>query len=133
MALSGLLPATSLQSRNRAHSISRRSMSPRTLDRRGRCWRCPLAAPLLNIRTPNWTTTRCLIARAARRLPDELTLLTAIGAPNVRHVIDLGKCALDRGSEALLLPMPMFFRYQQRDLAGYCRDVAQALAAPCLV
>jgi 4-hydroxy-tetrahydrodipicolinate synthase len=76
---------------------------------------------------------KVLIARAARRLPDELTLLTAIGAPNVRHVIDLGKYALDQGSQAVLLPMPMFFRYQQQDLAEYCREVAQSLAAPCLI
>ena len=53
--------------------------------------------------------------------------------PNVRHVIDLGKYAFDQGSEAVLVPMPMFFRYQQQDLAEYCREVAQALAAPCLI
>jgi 4-hydroxy-tetrahydrodipicolinate synthase len=76
---------------------------------------------------------RVLIARAARRLPDDLALLTAIGAPNVRHVIDLGKYAFDQGSQAVLVPMPMFFRYQQQDLAEYCREVAQALAAPCLI
>jgi 4-hydroxy-tetrahydrodipicolinate synthase len=76
---------------------------------------------------------RVLIARAARLLPDDVVLLTAIGAPNVRHVIDLGKYALDQGSHALLLPMPMFFRYQQQDLAEYCREASQALAAPCLI
>jgi 4-hydroxy-tetrahydrodipicolinate synthase len=76
---------------------------------------------------------KVLIARAARRLPDDLMLLTSIGAPNVRHVIDLGKYALDQGTQALLLPMPMFFRYQQQDLAEYLREAAQALAAPCLI
>ena len=76
---------------------------------------------------------KVLIARAARRLPDDLVLLTSIGAPNVRHVIDLGKYAFDQGSQAVLVPMPMFFRYQQQDLAEYCREVSQALAAPCLI
>lgn len=76
---------------------------------------------------------KVLIARAARNLPDDVMLLTAIGAPNVRHVIDLGKYAFDQGSQAVLLPMPMFFRYQQQDLAEYCREVSQALAAPCLI
>jgi 4-hydroxy-tetrahydrodipicolinate synthase len=60
-------------------------------------------------------------------------LLVAIGAPTVRHAIDLGRYALDHGSKALLLPMPMFFRYQQQDLRTYCEDVARRLRAPCLL
>src|SRR5688500_17831300 len=76
---------------------------------------------------------RVLIARAARRLPDDVALLTGIGAPNVRHVIELGKYAFDHASQVVRVPMPMSFRYQQQDLAEYCRDVAQALAAPCLL
>jgi 4-hydroxy-tetrahydrodipicolinate synthase len=48
-------------------------------------------------------------------------------------VIDLGKYAFDQGSQAVLVPMPMFFRYQQQDLAEYCREAAQAIAAPCLI
>ena len=76
---------------------------------------------------------RTLIARAARRLPGDATLLVAIGAPTMRHAIDLGRFALDEGCRGVLLPMPMFFRYQQQDLAAYCRDVADRLAAPCLL
>lgn len=76
---------------------------------------------------------RTLIARAARRLPSDAAMLVAIGAPTVRHVIDLGRFAFDQGCRAVLLPMPMFFRYQQQDLAAYCREVAEQLAAPCLL
>ena len=37
------------------------------------------------------------------------------------------------GSRALLLPMPMFFRYQQEDLRAFAAHVSRALEAPCLL
>ena len=76
---------------------------------------------------------KTLIRRAAARLPPACALLVGIGAPSMRHVVELGKAALAAGSRALLLPMPMFFRYQQEDLEAYCADVSGALRAPCLL
>jgi 4-hydroxy-tetrahydrodipicolinate synthase len=76
---------------------------------------------------------KAVIRRAAERLPDNRALLVGIGAPSMRHAIALGETAIDAGSQALLLPMPMFFRYQQQDLEAYCARVSGELRAPCLL
>src|SRR5687767_7122084 len=74
-----------------------------------------------------------VIRRAAERLPRNRALLVGIGAPSARRVIKLGRLAAEEGSEALLLPMPMFFRYEQDDLRAFCVHVSRELAAPCLL
>src|SRR4051812_25110855 len=74
-----------------------------------------------------------LIRRAAERLPRNRRLITGIGAPSMHRVIKLGRVAVDEGSEALLLPAPMFFRYEQEDLRAYFVHVSRELAAPCLL
>jgi dihydrodipicolinate synthase/N-acetylneuraminate lyase len=51
----------------------------------------------------------------------------------MRHVVELGRTAMDAGSRALLLPMPMFFRYEQQDLEAYAALVSGTLRAPCLL
>jgi 4-hydroxy-tetrahydrodipicolinate synthase len=76
---------------------------------------------------------KMVIRRAAERLPRECSLLVGIGAPSMRHAIELGETAMEAGSRALLLPMPMFFRYQQEDLAAFASYVSGALRAPCLL
>jgi 4-hydroxy-tetrahydrodipicolinate synthase len=74
-----------------------------------------------------------MIRRAAARLPSGKTLLVAIGSASPRASLDLGRHALDAGSRAVLLPMPLFFRYQQHDLRAYCAHVSRTLQAPCLL
>jgi 4-hydroxy-tetrahydrodipicolinate synthase len=76
---------------------------------------------------------KAVIRRAAERLPRECLLLVGIGAPSMRHAIELGEAAVQAGSKTLLLPMPMFFRYQQEDLEAFCAYVSGALRAPCLL
>ena len=76
---------------------------------------------------------KAIVRRAAGRLPRGAALLAGIGAPSVRHVIALGEEAMAAGSRALLLPMPMFFRYEQQDLEAFCAYVSRALRAPCLL
>lgn len=76
---------------------------------------------------------QALIRRAAARLPPGHSLLVGIGAPSMRLAIELGETAIAAGSRALLLPMPMFFRYEQQDLEAFCRAVSRALRAPCLL
>src|SRR3954469_1155715 len=76
---------------------------------------------------------KTLIRHAASILPRDRTLLVGIGGPSTRHVLDAGRAALEAGSRALLLPMPMFFRYEQQALRAYCEHVSRALAAPCLL
>jgi 4-hydroxy-tetrahydrodipicolinate synthase len=74
-----------------------------------------------------------LIRRAARRLPNGRALLVGIGAPTLQQTLALGRAAIEAGSRAVLLPMPLFFRYAQDDLREYCAHVSRALAAPCFL
>ena len=76
---------------------------------------------------------KALTRRAAERLPPDCALLVGIGAPSTRLAIELGETAVEAGSRALLLPMPMFFRYDQQDLEAFCAHVSGALRAPCLL
>ena len=84
---------------------------------------------------PHFETTdrRAVIERAASRLPRERALLVGIGAAAPRAVTDLGRAAAAAGARALLLPMPMFFRYEQQDLESFCAHASRALRAPCLL
>ena len=84
---------------------------------------------------PHFETTdrKAIIRRAAAQLPRSHALLVGIGAPSIRHAIELGEEAMGAGSRALLLPMPMFFRYEQQDLEAFCAHVSRALRAPCLL
>jgi 4-hydroxy-tetrahydrodipicolinate synthase len=76
---------------------------------------------------------RAVIRRAAERLTDGHDLLVGIGAPSMHHVIELGRAAFDAGSRAVLLPMPMFFRYEQQDLQAFSARISGTLRAPCLL
>jgi 4-hydroxy-tetrahydrodipicolinate synthase len=84
---------------------------------------------------PHFETTdrKTVIARAAGRLPRGCALLVGIGGPSMGHVVDLGRAALAAGSTALLLPMPMFFRYEQQDLEAFSARVSDTLRGPCLL
>ncbi len=74
-----------------------------------------------------------LVRRAAERLPRDGRLVAGIGGPSLRRVIKLGRLAIDAGAEALLLPAPYFFRYEQDDLRGYFAHVSREVKAPCLL
>ena len=56
-----------------------------------------------------------------------------VGSSSVRGTLALGEAAVAAGSRALLLPMPMFFRYQQEDLQAFAAHVSRTLRAPCLL
>jgi len=74
-----------------------------------------------------------VIRLAAKRIPRNRALLVGIGAVSMRRIIKLGQVAIEEGSEALLLPAPMFYRYEQDDLRAFCTHVTRELAAPCLL
>ena len=76
---------------------------------------------------------RAAISAAAGRLPLERALLVAIGAPSFRQVLELGESAREAGCRAVLLPMPMFFRYEQQDLQAFAGEVSRTLAGPILL
>ena len=73
------------------------------------------------------------IDAAAARVPRDRTLLVAVGAPSFRQVIELGEAAHEAGCRAVLLPMPMFFRYEQHDLHAFSVAVTRSLRAPVLL
>jgi 4-hydroxy-tetrahydrodipicolinate synthase len=76
---------------------------------------------------------KAVIRRAAERLPGDRALLVGVGSSSVRGTIELGETAVAAGSRALLVPMPMFFRYQQEDLQAFAAHVSRTLRAPCLL
>jgi len=73
-----------------------------------------------------------LIQRTAGRLQGR-TLLVGIGAAAPTDVVEVGKAALDAGATAVLLSMPLFFRYAQEDLLAFCLDTAASLNGPVLL
>jgi 4-hydroxy-tetrahydrodipicolinate synthase len=73
------------------------------------------------------------MSAAARRLPLDRALTVAIGAASFRQVLELGECAREIGARAVLLPMPMFFRYEQHDLEAFAIEVSRTLRVPLLL
>jgi 4-hydroxy-tetrahydrodipicolinate synthase len=76
---------------------------------------------------------RAVIERVRRRLPSNVALVAGVGAPSTARTIDMGRAALDDGCAAVLLPMPMFFRYEQQDLAAFATAASRGIAGPCLL
>lgn len=74
-----------------------------------------------------------LIARTARGIQGRAKMVVSIGTSSFQSTLKLGQCAIAAGSEALLLPMPYFFRYEQEDLKAFCETVCRTLQAPCLL
>ena len=74
-----------------------------------------------------------ILRRVARRVPRGTPLVAAIGSSSLERTIELGTAAFDHGCQAVLLPMPWFFPYQQVDLAAYVAYVADTLDGPCLL
>jgi 4-hydroxy-tetrahydrodipicolinate synthase len=74
-----------------------------------------------------------VIERVADRLTGDTSLLVGVGAPSTSRVVELAHVAAASGARALLLPMPMFFNYEQDDLTAYCAELARRLPAPCLL
>lgn len=74
-----------------------------------------------------------LLSRSAGLISGRGKLLAAVGGPTIREVIELGNHAAQCGADALLLPMPYFFVYEQDDLETFAREASRALAIPCLL
>ena len=68
-----------------------------------------------------------------RTVAPEARILCGIGAASITQAITLAAIARDFNAEALLLPMPYFFPYQQEDLAAFARAVAAATPLPILL
>jgi 4-hydroxy-tetrahydrodipicolinate synthase len=73
-----------------------------------------------------------LIARAVRGVRGRAKVIASIGTSSLHSTLKLGRCAIAAGCDAILLPMPYFFRYEQQDLSAFCETVSRTLQAPCL-
>jgi len=61
------------------------------------------------------------------------TLICANGAGRLADSVTLGKHALSVGVDALLLPPPHFYRYEQQDLEAFFREAARRIGGPVLI
>jgi 4-hydroxy-tetrahydrodipicolinate synthase len=74
-----------------------------------------------------------LADRAIRQMAGRGTVITCVGTSSIQSTIRLACSAADSGSDALLIPMPYFFRYEQQDLVAFCEEVCRSVSAPCLL
>jgi len=74
-----------------------------------------------------------LAVRAVQRVNGRGKLLVSIGTSSIYSTLRLARHAEESGCDALLLPMPYFFRYEQEDLEAFCRLVCKSVSIPCLL
>jgi 4-hydroxy-tetrahydrodipicolinate synthase len=74
-----------------------------------------------------------LAAHAVRRMTGRGIVITCVGTSSIHSTLRLARSAADSGSDALLIPMPYFFRYEQQDLASFCERVCSFVSTPCLL
>lgn len=74
------------------------------------------------------------LMRVASGVPrGRVPFIAGVGAASVDACVRLAHIATRAGAEALLLPMPWFFRYSQQDLKAFCCAVAGAVETPVLL
>jgi 4-hydroxy-tetrahydrodipicolinate synthase len=74
-----------------------------------------------------------LMSVASEALRGRARFLAGVGGASVDECVRLAHIAERAGAEALLLPMPWFFRYSQADLKAFCCSVAAAVETPVLL
>jgi 4-hydroxy-tetrahydrodipicolinate synthase len=74
-----------------------------------------------------------MAAHAVKRFDGRLKVLTSVGTSSIHSTLELAGEAAQQGSDALLLPMPYFFRYEQEDLSAFCEHVCGSVHAPFLL
>lgn len=72
-------------------------------------------------------------AQAVRRIRGNGIVIASIGTSSIYSTLHLARCAVDAGVDALLVPMPHFFQYEQEDLVSFCEAVCAAVPVPCLL
>jgi len=74
-----------------------------------------------------------LMRVASQVVGSRVPFVAGVGSASVEGCVRLAGTAERAGAEALLLPMPWFFRYSQPDLKAFCRAVANAVETPVLL
>ena len=77
---------------------------------------------------------RALLAyRAVRRMDKRGRVIVSVGTSSIFSTLQLTHMTVDSGCDALLLPMPYYFRYDQDDLVAFCETVCASVSAPFLL
>ncbi len=76
---------------------------------------------------------RAVAENAGAVLQGRGRLVVGIGAPTLDESVALGRHALDRGADALLLPPPHFFLYEPQDVASFYYEAASRLDGSILI
>lgn len=74
-----------------------------------------------------------LAGHAVKRMKGRGIVITCVGTSSIHSTLQIARRAADLGSDALLVPMPYFFRYEQQDLAAFCEQVCRTVSTPCLL
>lgn len=74
-----------------------------------------------------------LLENANDEIHKKAHLVIGIGTAGTARSVELGKIAMDAGADAVLLPMPYFFPYEQDDLKSFCTSVAAGVDLPILL
>lgn len=68
-----------------------------------------------------------------RMMAGDQQMICGIGAPSSEQVIRLGREAFDMGADAVLVPPPSYYRYDQSDLRSFFDEVARKLDRPLIL
>lgn len=71
-----------------------------------------------------------MFSAAAQIIPEGKKFFASIGASTFSEAMILGNHAVKLGADAVLLPMPHFFIYSQKDLEEFSRQISRALNIP---
>lgn len=74
-----------------------------------------------------------IAAHAIDRIAGRVKAFTCIGTSSIHSTLRFARRAAGLGNEALLLPMPYFFRYEQQDLAAFVEEVCASVDVPFLL
>lgn len=74
-----------------------------------------------------------LMFSVIRAVAPQAAVLCGIGAAGTAKTVELARIAADEGAQAVLLPMPYFFPYQQQDLEAFVSAVAGSVTLPILL
>ncbi len=74
-----------------------------------------------------------IAAHAIHRVGGRAKVFTCVGTSSIHSTLCLADRASRLQNEALLLPMPYFFRYEQQDLAAFVEEVCATVDAPFLL
>lgn len=76
---------------------------------------------------------RRMLGLLSKILAGRAEFACCIGSPGIHGCMENARMAMDAGAQALLLPMPYFFPYEQEDLDIFCRELALKLPAPIML